>query len=206
MYDERRAVAGDLVHAEFVAVNPVGNWPHKMVQAWQKRRDKVLKHSKTLKQGHKQAITHAGSSAWTAPAFLGQETTPESNIIHDDEATRLQESIRMQTIQLRRLQGNQQLNDELKSDDSDDDFEEDSAMSEDSGAIKVAPKEDKAARMLRQLLESNAAMEAKIDERIDARLTATLRTFFGQSGFSDASKSDGSNAGGHHSATSFNHE
>jgi len=173
-----------------------------------KKRDKVLKHIPTLKKGHKQAVTHAGSSSWAPPSFLEQEismTEINPNVV---EATRLQESIRTQTIQLRRLQDTQQQNDILNSEDSDEDYEDESVMSEDSGAMKVAPQEDKTARLLRQLIDSQAAMEAKINERIDTRLMATLHSYFGGSNqtLPGSTSAEGSTAGGHHSTLPSSHE
>jgi len=100
MMDERKAVAGDLVHKEFVEVTPVSNWTNKTRTAWMKKRDKVLKHLSTFKKGHKQAVTHAGSCSWAPPTFLEQETSITDINLNVAEATRLQESIRTQTIQL----------------------------------------------------------------------------------------------------------
>ena len=69
-------------------------------------------------------------------------------------------------------------------------------------------KEDKNSRMLHQLIEAHADMEAKIDQRIDARLMATLQTFFSTHGNQNllGAASAGPQAGEHHSTTSMTHE
>ena len=208
MIDERRAVAGDLVHEEFALAMPAGKWSYKMVTAWETRRNKVVKHSKTLKQGHKLAVTHAGSSSWAPPSFLGQEIPTEKVHSQESETTRLQESIRSQRIQLKRIQESHTQIHELSSEDSDEDFDSGSLMSEESGNMKGDSKDD-TSRMLNRLLESQADMEARIDQRIDARLLATLHTFFSTQGHQNSlgtSSRDGPQAGEHHSPTQMNHE
>jgi hypothetical protein len=179
-----------------------------MVTAWETRRNKVVKHSKTLKQGHKLAVTHAGSSSWAPPSFLGQEIPSEKVHSQESETTRLQESIRSQRIQLKRIQESQTQIHELSSEDSDEDFDSGSLMSEESGNMKGDSKDD-TSRMLNRLLESQADMEARIDQRIDARLLATLHTFFSTQGHQNSlgtSSRDGPQAGEHHSPTQMNHE
>ena len=209
----RRLTAGIIVHEQFVEATPLRDWTSKTRTAWLTHVDQIVKNLQTLKKGEKQSITHAGSTSWVPPSFVEQESKPmDSYSSTNEEATRLQESIRLQTIQLRRLQGTQTVNLDLHSDDSDSDYEEESNMSEDSGAMKVSPSDEVTSIRIQQqrILDTQAAMEARLEARIDARLMATLTEFFARGNpthnSSQSSISEGQQTGGSYSKDNQNHE
>jgi len=72
--------------------------------AWSSQVDRIIQGMKTLRNGEQFGINHAGCSAWKSPTFSLTTRTVSKLPQPCEELSKMRESIRLQKIQLRRME------------------------------------------------------------------------------------------------------